>query len=176
MAKEPTLFIIFSNFDSRDVHGSLCKTMRLDESYRLVTNVLVLNSHCSRFAVFTNTTRQRSVFNRDGHLCLIDRRKCSGGNSSLLNLWNFLIQFSHIRIYYYLWPNFSETSKACTKIEKWCLETNHWQFICLMISREGRAIDTNGFRILFVILNTINSQKIVESWGHLSRKKVFEKT
>ncbi len=49
------------------------KTMRLAESYRLVTTVLVLNSHCGKIHNIFPTTiaspvRQRLVFNRDKHL------------------------------------------------------------------------------------------------------------
>jgi hypothetical protein len=48
-----------------------CNTLRLDESYRLVTIVLVQNSHSCKIQnilLATIAARQRKVFSRDEHL------------------------------------------------------------------------------------------------------------
>jgi hypothetical protein len=44
------------HFSEQKFNVRKCKTMRLDESYRLVTTVLVLNSHCGKIHSIFPTT------------------------------------------------------------------------------------------------------------------------
>jgi hypothetical protein len=57
-----------------------CKTMRLDESYRLVTTVLVLNSHCGKtLNIFLTTIAAGFLF--------LSLRRGSGQFSTAMDIY-----------------------------------------------------------------------------------------